>query len=970
MAFDPKKATPKVNEVLASAVNLATEQQHDTLTTIHLAVVLFEEPQGLARSIAQRAVGGEEVWRSCTRLLRSRMAKLHRIATVPSKVSRARELAKVLANAAKAQRDRGDAYLDVDTLLSAVVSAPDVSKALDEAGLSRSQLESTLEEVRKAGSGGPVNSQQTADANSDALDKYGNDLTANAPRADPVIGRDDEIRRVVRVLCRRTKNNPVLIGDPGVGKTAIVEGLAQRIVKGDVPETLRGVRLISLDMGALVAGATYRGQFEERLTAVLAAVHQQAGRVVLFIDELHLVMGAGKVDDGVMDAANLLKPALARGSLRCIGATTLAEYRQHIEKDAAFERRFQQVLVKEPSVDDTVSILRGIKERYEAYHIVHITDRALVAAAELSDRYITDRFLPDKAIGVVDEACADMRVQLESKPEQLDVLERQRTRLQVEAAALAREKDALSKKRAAEVEKELAALDDALQPLLQRYQQERERLESLRRMAKKRDEILVNIQLAEQRKDLARIADLRYGALPEVDELIKDLRAAQPADALLSEEVGPDEIAAVVARWTSIPVSRLRQSERVKLLELRAALRRRVVGQDAAVRAVADAVLRSRAGLAARGRGSSFLFLGPTGVGKTELAKALAELLFDDEKMMIRIDMGEYMERQSVSRLIGAPPGYVGHEEGGQLTEAVRHRPYSVVLFDEVEKAHAEVFNVLLSILDDGRVTDSRGRTVNFANTVIILTSNLGSETLLQAAASTNKTTTSDSSNHHDQLNATLGTSGARRPGGGAATAAADPYGQVRQAVLSEVRRFFRPEFVNRLDDIVLFEPLQEGQLVAIASLLAKELAARLAPHNIGLSFTPAALSYAVQQAYDPMHGARPLRRWLEQVVMTELSQMVIGGELRDNSDVVVDLTAAAAAEVQGGSGGAGEEGEEGEERFVYRVTPKPTADGGGGGTGGIDGCSGATAAAPKLKRARRYLDNDGDEEDDVRVHD
>ncbi|KAG2488370.1 hypothetical protein HYH03_013059 [Edaphochlamys debaryana] len=859
MSFDPKKATQKVNELLGAAISLAKDEGHAALTPTHLAVVIFEEPQGIGRSAAARA-GGDDGWKSVVRVLRRRLTKLPKIDPAPDSVSPGRELSKVLTAAAKIQKERGDAFLGADTLLLAVIGAPEVSEALTEAGLTKAQIESALEDVRKASGGGPVNSE-TGDANFDALAKYGTDMTANAARADPVIGRDDEIRRVVRVLCRRTKNNPVLIGEPGVGKTAIVEGLAQRIVKNDVPETLRGVRLISLDMGALVAGAKYRGEFEERLKAVLAEVAQQQGKVVLFIDELHLVLGAGKSGDSAMDAANLLKPMLARGELRCIGATTLNEYREHIEKDAAFERRFQQVLVKEPSVPDTVSILRGIKERYESHHGVHITDRALVVAAELSDRYITTRFLPDKAIDLVDEACANMRVQLDSKPEALDALERQRTRLQVERAALQKEKDALSKHRLAEVEQELAALEDQLRPLQLKYDREKARLEELRRLAQKRDEIMVNIQLAEQHNNLARIADLRYGALPDVEERLKALRAAQPADALLSEEVGPEEIATVVSRWTGIPVSRLQQTEKDKLLELRAELQKRVVGQDAAVAAVADAVLRSRAGLAARQRGSGFLFLGPTGVGKTELAKALAQLLFDDERMMVRIDMGEYTEKHSVSRLIGAPPGYVGHEEGGQLTEAVRRRPYSVVLFDEVEKAHPEVFNVLLSILDDGRVTDSKGRTVNFANTVVILTSNLGSEALLQAAAAADK-----------------------------APPGTDRFKQAKEACMTAVRRFFRPEFLNRLDDIVVFEPLQKKQLLGIAALMGKELAARLTPRNIGLSFTNAALAYSVQVAYDPAYGARPLRRWMEQTVITELSRMVVSGALPDNSDVVVDV--------------------------------------------------------------------------------
>ncbi|KXZ42746.1 hypothetical protein GPECTOR_120g413 [Gonium pectorale] len=881
---------------------------------------MFEEPQGIARSAASR-VGGDETWKSCVRVLRKRLVRLPKVEPAPDSITPGRDLSKALTAAAKLQKERGDAYLGADTLLQAVIASSDVSEPLSEAGLSRAQLESALAEVRQASGGGPVNSA-TADANFDALAKYGTDLTANAARADPVIGRDDEIRRVVRVLCRRTKNNPVLIGEPGVGKTAIVEGLAQRIVKGDVPETLRDVRLISLDMGSLVAGAKYRGEFEERLKAVLAEVAQQQGKVVMFIDELHLVLGAGKAGDSAMDAANLLKPMLARGELRCIGATTLAELAK------SWAASDGHVMVKEPSVADTVAILRGIKERYEVHHGVHITDRALVVAAELSDRYITSRFLPDKAIDLVDEACANLRVQLDSKPEALDGLERQRTRLQVEAAALAKEKDALSRQRAAEVARELAALEEQLRPLLLRYQQERGRLEELRRLAHKRDEILVNIQLAEQHNNLARIADLRYGALPDVEERLKSLRAAAPADAMLSEEVGPEEIAVVVSRWTGIPVSRLQQSERDKLLALRQELQRRVVGQDEAVAAVADAVLRSRAGLAARNRGSSFLFLGPTGVGKTELAKALAQLLFDDEKMMVRIDMGEYMERHSVSRLIGAPPGYVGHEEGGQLTEAVRRRPYSVVLFDEVEKAHSEVFNVLLSILDDGRVTDSKGRTVNFANTVIILTSNLGSEALLAAASAASP--------------AALGPSAHSR----------EVYKAAKEQVLKAVRAFFRPEFLNRLDDIVIFEPLRPEQLVGIARLLGDELAARLAPRNIDLSFTDAALSYAVRHAYDPVYGARPLRRWMEHSVITQLSRMIVAGELPDNSAVTVDVPAGGVA---GGVGG-----------FVYDVKPKPAAEGGAGGAGGGAGGAGARATEQLLKRLKpaASADMDEDEED------
>ncbi|KAL6756651.1 P-loop containing nucleoside triphosphate hydrolase protein [Haematococcus lacustris] len=829
MPLDPKKLTERSRDAISAAVMLGREEGHASFTAFHLAVVLFEDPNGLAKSCVLKAFG-EQAWRSVCRVLRAKLAKLPKVSPAPEDLSPSKDAAKAFDAAAKGQKEKGDAYLSVDQLLLGVLSVPEVAACLGEAGVTRPQLEAAIKEVRDRSPAGAHMDSEAADSQFEALTKYGQDLTANAAHLDPVIGRDDEIRRMVRVLCRRTKNNPVLIGEPGVGKTACVEGLAQRIVRGDVPESLRNTRLISLDMGALVAGAKYRGEFEERLKAVLAEIKAATGQIVLFIDEMHMIMGAGKTE-GSMDAANMLKPMLARGELRCIGATTLAEYRQHIEKDAALERRFQQVLVGEPSVADTISILRGIKEKYESHHGVRITDRALVVAAELSDRYIQSRFLPDKAIDLMDEACSTVRVQLDSKPEALDTLERTRTRLQVEEAALKKEKDDLSVARLSQVGMELAALQEQLRPLQLRYEAERSRLEEMRRLQEKREQIQVNIGLAEARNDLARIADLKYGALPDVDARLKALRSQAPSDAMLTEAVGPEEIAAVVARWTGIPVSRLQQTEREKLLQLRSELHKRVVGQEDAVAAVADAVLRSRAGLASRSRGSSFLFLGPTGVGKTELAKALAALLFDDEKMMIRIDMGEYMEKHSVSRMIGAPPGYVGHEEGGQLTEAVRRRPYSVVLFDEVEKAHAEVFNVLLSILDDGRVTDAKGRTVNFSNTVIIMTSNLGSDILM------------------------------------AGLQAGTPRTAVREQVLKVVRSFFRPEFLNRLDDIVVFDPLGQDQMLGIARLIASELDSRLAPKNITLTITDAALQHAVAQATAAagnVYGARPVRRWLE----------------------------------------------------------------------------------------------------------
>lgn len=840
---DLSKITQKAGEGLNRAEALARNLSHAAMTPLHLATVLFEDLEGIARQ-ACLAAGGEGTAASVPRVLRRKLETLPVVHPAPERVEGSPDLRKVIRDAGSLQRKRGDEYLAVDSLLLAVLKARDVAPLLVESGVSARQLENAVEENA---TDSPVNSA-TGDDMFQSLEKYGTDLTAEAAKLDPVIGRDDEIRRVVRVLCRRTKNNPVLIGEPGVGKTAIVEGLAQRVVRGDVPENLKNTRLVSLDLGALVAGAKYRGEFEERLKAVLKEVQDAQGGVVLFIDEVHQLLGAGKTD-GAMDAANLLKPMLARGELKCIGATTLAEYRKYVEKDAAFERRFQQVLVGEPSVPDTINILRGLKEKYEGHHGCHITDRALVVSAELSHRYIQSRFLPDKAIDLMDEACSNVRVQLDSKPEEIDQLERQKVRLQVEQTALAKERDARSRERLVDVKLELAQLAETLAPLQMRYKQEKERLDEIRRLQQKKQELAVALEQAENRGDLARIADIKYGALQDVGETLKRIQCEVPSDAMLTETVGPDEIAVVVARWTGIPVSKLQESDREKLLNLSDELHERVVGQDEAVSAVADAVLRSRAGLSATERGANFLFLGPTGVGKTELAKALAYLLFDDEKQLIRIDMGEYMEKHSVSRMVGAPPGYVGHDEGGQLTEAVRRRPYSVVLFDEVEKAHPEVFNILLSILDDGRVTDAKGQTVNFANTVIIMTSNLGSERLL-----------------------------------------AGPINQgSKESVLRAAQQFFRPEFLNRLDAMVIFEPLSQNMLLGVAQLMGDELCKRLKQKNITMHLTKGALEFAVEKAFDPVYGARPLRRWLEREIVTELSKMVIGGSLVEGSSVVVD---------------------------------------------------------------------------------
>jgi ATP-dependent Clp protease ATP-binding subunit ClpB len=727
-----------------------------------------------------------------------------------------------------------------------------VSEALNEAGLSKSKLEAAMADVR--GAAGENRAQtETAENTFEALDKYGVDLTARAAKLDPVIGREEEIRRVVRILSRRTKNNPVLLGAPGVGKTAVVEGLAQRIAHGDVPTSLKGCRLVALDMALLVAGAKYRGEFEERLKAVVADVAALQGKCVLFIDEMHTLMGAGK-SDGAMDAANILKPALARGELRCIGATTLDEYRKHVERDAALERRFQPVTVAEPSVPDAIAILRGLKERYEAHHGVRLTDRALVVAAQLTDRYVQGRYLPDKAIDAVDEACAALRVALDSKPEAIDVLSQAVLRLRVEEEALKKETDAASVARLADVRQELARLRDELAPLETRYAAEKQRLDSLQELQAKRDSTLVSLREAEARYDLPRVADLKYGALAELDAAIARITAEAPAQPMLSDTVTPEDIATVVSRWTGIPVSRLGLAEQERLLHLGERLHERVVGQDAAVDAIADAVLRSRAGLAAANRGASFLFLGPTGVGKTECAKALAQQLFESDRNMVRIDMSEYMEKHSVSRLIGAPPGYVGHEEGGQLTEAVRRKPYSLVLLDEVEKAHPDVFNTLLQVLDDGRLTDSQGRTVSFANCVIIMTSNLGAEHLLAAAAS---------------------------------GAAASP--AVKEKVMTAARKHFRPEFLNRIDEIVVFDPLSPQQLLQVARLRAAELGARLLERNIMMDITDAALASAVRASYEPAFGARPVRRYMEKAMGTQLSRMLVSGDLREGHTVCVD---------------------------------------------------------------------------------
>jgi ATP-dependent Clp protease ATP-binding subunit ClpB len=844
-----EKFTDRAKGFLQSAQTVALRMNHQRIAPAHLLKALLEDEQGMAAGLLARAGGSVE---AAVRETDELLAKVPAVSGAGASATPALdgETIRVLDQAEQIAKKAGDSYVTVERMLLALVlSNSDAGKALKDAGLKADALNAVINELR----GGRTADTQSAEDRYDALKKFARDLTqaARDGKLDPVIGRDEEIRRTVQILARRTKNNPVLIGDPGVGKTAIVEGLALRIANGDVPDSLKGRRLMGLDMGSLIAGAKYRGEFEERLKGVLDEVKQAEGEVILFIDEMHTLIGAG-ASEGAMDASNLLKPALARGELHCIGATTLDEYRKHVEKDPALQRRFQPVFIGEPTVEDTISILRGLKEKYELHHGVRITDGAIVAAATLSNRYITDRFLPDKAIDLMDEAAARIRMEVESKPEEIETLDRRIIQLKIEREALKKEKDAASKERLKAIESELANLEQQSAELTQRWQAEKDKIAGEAKIKEQLDAARLELEQAQRSADLAKAGELQYGRIPALEKQLEEA-AAVSGSAMLREEVTAEDIAAVVARWTGIPMERMLEGERAKLLAMEEELGRRVIGQEHAVAAVSRAIRRARAGLQDPNRPmGSFLFLGPTGVGKTELTKALAEFLFDDPHAMVRIDMSEFMEKHSVARLIGAPPGYVGYEEGGVLTEAVRRRPYQVVLFDEVEKAHSDVFNILLQVLDDGRLTDGHGRTVDFTNTIIILTSNLGSHFLTGLA---------DGQSVED----------------------------VEPQVMEVVRAHFRPEFLNRLDEIILFHRLSQEHMGPIVDIQVAHVQRLLEDRKIVLELTDGARAWLGRVGYDPVYGARPLKRAVQKYLQDPLADAILRGEILDGQTVRVD---------------------------------------------------------------------------------